>query len=150
VVRVVEYKKLFFLGFSLLLMDQLTKFFARSLLDEIILIPSVLSLTYVKNTGAAFGILQGNNLLFIFLSFAALLFLFFFFNEFQEKKEKILVTLIITGVIGNLFDRLFFGFVTDFITFPYWPSFNIADALLSSSVLILLLFSFFSNKRASS
>ncbi len=76
--NILENKKIILLGIFLLFLDQLTKFFARNLLTEIPVIPHMLSFMYVKNTGAAFGILQGNNLFFIFLSIVALLFLFFF------------------------------------------------------------------------
>lgn len=131
----------------LVLIDQVTKVFARLLSEQIQIIPSVLSFHFVKNTGAAFGIFPGLNILFVILSVLALWLLIMYRHLFSTPLEKKAWALIIAGVFGNLLDRLFFGYVTDFITFPFWPSFNIADSCISIGVGMLFFSAFFQKKK---
>ncbi len=107
------------------------------------LIPGILHLTLVHNTGTAFGLFQDKNLFFIILSaaviagIAALLFK-------EEKKEGspfswVPLVLLLGGAVGNLSDRLRFGCVIDFIDFRVWPVFNLADSCITVGIVWLLL-----------
>jgi signal peptidase II len=112
-------------------------------------IPGLLQLHYTHNTGAAFSILTGQRWLLSILAIAASLFLFFFRQRITEGKAsmKIVLGLVLGGTLGNLIDRLCYGYVIDFLEFGFirFPVFNIADAALTLGVafmVILLLFEF--------
>ena len=101
------------------------------------IIPGLLYLTYAQNTGVSFGLFAGYNLIFIVVLLAA----FFFFAALFRKKENYRpqITVICAGISGNLIDRLFFGFVTDFIDIKIWPIFNLADSSISIGILWLII-----------
>src|SRR3989344_7119381 len=79
-----------------------------------------------KNYGAAFGILQGYRIIFIIIGLAALWILIYNKKHFHDLGIYGYV-LLISGTIGNLIDRIFLGYVRDFINVGFWPSFNLAD-----------------------
>tara|TARA_Y100000310_G_scaffold313860_1_gene362682 strand:- start:4124 stop:4552 length:429 start_codon:yes stop_codon:yes gene_type:complete len=122
-------KKYITLATILVILDQLTKWFFQ---EKTIELSSWLSFTYVKNTGAAFGSLQGYNSILIIITIIILGICFYYF-----KNYKLPLALIIAGGIGNLIDRIFFGFVRDFISVSVWPVFNIADASNTIGVIFL-------------
>jgi signal peptidase II len=101
----------------------------------------------VKNTGASFGILQGNNMLFIWISLMVLGLLMTFHDQFSEHTYLFLLFITI-GLVGNLFDRIRYGFVVDFVDFGFWPVFNVADALISVGVIGVVLFSLTAKEKA--
>ena len=126
---------------SIIFLDQLTKALAVNLLQlntPVALINNFLYLTLVHNRGAAFGILKNQLLLFIAISFCAILFIFI---HLKEKKNSLLLklalSLILSGAVGNLIDRLRFGYVIDFLDFRFWPVFNLADSVLTIGALLL-------------
>lgn len=88
--------------------------------------------TSTVNTGIAFGFLQGYNWIFIIVSLIVLVICIF-----NYKKHKLEFSLIIGGLLGNLTDRIFFGYVRDFIDLRIWPVFNIADSVIVIGVLLL-------------
>jgi len=133
-----DWKVIFLFTFLLILSDQATKFWAREKLSEysqsVVLIPKILNLGLVFNTGAAFGILGEQTLLLSVLSFLFCLGLFFFLvNNFFKlnKTEVISFIFIFGGAFGNLIDRFYFQKVTDFIEFLFIPNFNLADAFIN-------------------
>lgn len=97
---------------------------------------------HVTNTGAAFGILRdlGNNF-FIIISLIAITIIFYLL--IKEKKHSLSYSLILSGAIGNLIDRLILGHVTDFIDLYvgrfHWPAFNVADSCITVGILILVI-----------
>ncbi len=126
---------------SVIFLDQLTKFLATKLLQintPFLLIKNFLYITLVHNRGAAFGMLKNQLFLFVLLS---LLTIFFIFYHLKSKKNpiilKISLSLILAGTVGNLIDRLRFGFVIDFIDLRFWPVFNLADSALTIGALLL-------------
>lgn len=125
-------------GFLVLVLDQLTKYFLK---NKTFILTNFLKVDYVENTGAAFGILKGFNWLFIIVAFIVIFLIFKYCKEI--KKEKFYVHLaagfLLGGVLGNLIDRFFLGYVRDFIDFSFWPTFNIADAFSTIAVIILAL-----------
>lgn len=123
---------------GLIVLDQLTKlFFAKtqSLIDL-----KIFSLHFVTNTGASWGILQGKNSLLIFVSLIVLGAIMMNVDMVRQRKEQVLpVILIVAGLLGNLIDRIFRGFVVDFIDFKFWPVFNIADSCVVIGVIWLII-----------
>ena len=110
-------------GFILVLLDQAAKYFIKG----------------TVNYGAAFGILQGYKWLFIVVSLIAISVLIFY-----EKKLKGIGfyggVLLFSGAIGNLIDRIFFGYVRDFIDLKIWPSFNLADSYNTIGIILLVIY----------
>ena len=92
----------------------------------------------MKNTGSLFGIMKDFNGIFIWLSLIATGLLIFYYPEFKKFKSKFAISIILSGIIGNLFDRIFLGYVTDFINFRFWPVFNIADSCLTLGIIALV------------
>ncbi|HZX45017.1 MAG TPA: signal peptidase II [Candidatus Nanoarchaeia archaeon] len=144
--------KLFALiAFSLVILDQLTKLLVvRSigLHQKIDLIPNFLSFTYVQNTGAGFGILQGQNLLLAFIALIIIgLILFYIKNILANRYYTICFALIFSGALGNLTDRIFRGYVVDFVNLAIWPAFNVADSAISIGAVLLIIFSWKTDKK---
>jgi signal peptidase II len=134
-----EYHLLIILG--VMLLDQATKFLAKTNLhDPIVLIHDFLNLTFIINTGSAFGILRGFNTALIFVSFIVIGLLLFYWDKI-ETREKPFVALVVGGIIGNLIDRISYGAVIDFIDFAYWPAFNVADSAITIGIVVLIYFS---------
>ncbi len=130
--------------------DQLSKIWIRSNLDVGQSLPEtgLFRLTHIYNTGAAFGLFQGQSFSLTIVAFigivVVLLFVFLVPRHFpflDTKLGKLALGLVFGGTIGNLVDRLRFGYVTDFIDICIWPTFNIADSAVTVGV-ILLLYSF--------
>ncbi len=106
---------------------------------------SFFSLVYIKNTGAGFGILSGMNILLSIISILVLIGIGYYYKKIpKENWTLIAFGLIVGGIIGNLIDRLFRGFVIDFLDFfvrsYHWPAFNIADSALVVGVIMLIIY----------
>ena len=119
---------------------------------EIVLIKDILVIAPTRNTGAGFSILQGQTWLLISLAFLFIVVLTAFNTTFYTKKSKlygISTSLIMAGAVGNLVDRILFGYVRDFIYLKFikFPVFNIADSALTIGIVLLVIYIiFFSNK----
>lgn len=121
-----------FLAFFVILIDQFTKHFAGYFFPV------------THNYGAAFGILQGYEFLFIIAAVAVIFFILFSLKSYPFFE----LGLVLGGTIGNLIDRIFLGYVIDFISVgSWWPSFNIADSANTVGV-ILLVYRFMKNDRS--
>ena len=90
-------------------------------------------LTYVQNTGAAWGMMRGRNAFLI--GFSALLLAVLLFLKRRWPKENLWshygLVLVAGGALGNLYDRIVFGYVIDFLDFLVWPVFNVADSFIT-------------------
>ena len=108
------------------------------------LIPSILHLTYIQNRGAAFGLLQGHQPLFIGL---AVLVIAWLGREMVKPSTSTPVAwgaaLVLGGAAGNLLDRVRLGYVVDFIDVRVWPVFNVGDSAITVGVAVLLWSSLF-------
>ncbi|MBS3118468.1 signal peptidase II [Candidatus Woesearchaeota archaeon] len=121
-------------------LDQLTKFFAKMLASSIE-ITSFFSLSFLTNNGALWGMMQGYNWLFVLISILAIAGIIYFFNKEELTLwPQIFLALILAGAAGNLIDRLIFGYVTDFIAFSFWPTFNLADSFITTGVLSMIVY----------
>ena len=92
------------------------------------------------NTGAAFGIFQGNNGIFVVLAFVIIILIIVYFPMIPEDDFffRLALTLQVAGAAGNLIDRLYRGYVTDFISVGRFPVFNVADSCITMGVVVLL------------
>ena len=126
---------------TVLPLDQISKFIisAKLQLNQTFpLIKGVLGLTLIHNTGAAFGILKNQVYLFIITSCAAIVLIYFGLkNNRHNKYQVVCLGLILAGALGNLIDRLRFGYVIDFLNFYIWPVFNIADSAITIGAILL-------------
>ena len=129
-------KKVYGLSFLWIIIDQTLKMFANKLLIDITLINNFLYITKVKNYGVAFGLLD--NVKYIIIAISILILVFINNELMKEDKTKINVIIysfVIGGLLGNLIDRIFRGYVVDYISvniFGYgFPVFNFADILIT-------------------
>jgi len=142
---------IFIIALSVIILDQFTKLLVtRELLlsQSIPLMKGVFHLTLVHNRGAAFGILKNQTPLFILVSIIAVILIYFALRGKQYKKlsvYNISLAFILSGALGNLIDRLRFGYVIDFLDFRVWPVFNVADSAITIGA-ILLGYSVLTNK----
>ena len=144
-------------AFCVILGDQLSKWwilstFARH--ETEVVIPGLFSLTFVMNSGAAFGLFAGDftfgrQLFFVAVAIAALVVMAFAYCrlKYQGRIYAVAIGLISGGALGNLIDRVRFGGVVDFFDFYigqyHWPAFNIADSAICVGVGLFLLGNFF-------
>jgi len=128
-----------FTSFWVLILDQITKYFLK---DKTFFITNFLKIDYVENTGAAFGVLKGFNLLFIAVAFLVIFLILKYYKEIKDEKAYVhlAVGFLLGSVLGNLVDRIFLGFVRDFIDFSFWPTFNVADTFSTVAVIILVFY----------
>ena len=135
--------KIALISFAALLADQLTKFIALQFLENPIpVLGDYLVLERSFNPGIAFGI-PINPRLTLILSVVIVLFLIRIAStelKFNHLKTQIAFSLILSGALGNILDRLIRGEVVDFINFSFWPSFNLADAFIVIGVITLVIF----------
>jgi signal peptidase II len=132
-------KNTLIISFILFIIDILTKYiFTNKSYFE----TSLIFIKYSQNYGSAFSTFSNvsyYNFIIIFLSFLVLYFLFKNINEFKQNKlTRFSYYFLISGIFGNLFDRIFFGFVRDFIGLKYLFIFNIADVYLTLAVLLFI------------
>ena len=110
--------------------------------EEIIFIKGIINFTKIFNTGAAFGILKNQNLFLLGFSFLVILSLFIYVIRTNKKLnifETLGIGMIMGGVAGNLFDRIYYGHVVDFIKlcFVNFPIFNTADLFINTGVIFI-------------
>lgn len=123
-------------------LDQLSKVAITKNLflhQSIPVINEIFYLTRVHNRGAAFGILKNQLLFLIITSLVAIGLICYNLKAGNEKRKasNFALGLILAGAAGNLIDRIFFGYVIDFIDFRIWPVFNIADSSITIGACIL-------------
>jgi signal peptidase II len=133
-------------------LDQVTKLWVRSTIPLYETVPIIgrLSLTNVRNTGSAFGLFVNQAFLLTLIAIVGLVAILLFYRYFS-KSNMLGVSalgLLLGGAIGNLIDRLRFGFVTDFIDVRlwgdfHWPTFNVADSAITVGSIVLVVFIFF-------
>ncbi len=139
------------LGFSALivLIDYVLKLLVINNLKNIsakTIIPGLFSLTYVENKGAAFGILSNARWIFILFTIAVIIFLiiFMFRKRPESKLLNVALILIIGGGAGNLIDRIFYGYVVDYLSISFFPPVcNFADYCVTVGAFILVIYLLF-------
>jgi signal peptidase II len=138
---------------SIIILDQITKYVVHQkfrLGESIPIIQNFFHFTYVRNTGAAFGLLADADPafrvpFFVIVPLVALAAIGYIFKKIPNEDLKLscALSLVVGGAIGNLIDRIYYGFVIDFIDFfwgqNHFPAFNIADSAICIGVGILML-----------
>ena len=136
---------IFLLPLLIILLDQLIKVIVIKnipLISSIEIIPGFFSLTHIHNYGAAFGLFQNSTQLLTWFSIIIIGAVLYLYDEIpKEKTVQIFVALVLGGTLGNLIDRIRFGYVVDFINFKIWPAFNLADSAITIGIIGLIIYS---------
>jgi signal peptidase II len=137
---------------AVLALDQLTKHVVRATLERGEAFPESwpVRFVHVTNTGAAFGILQEQNAFLVITTVIGVgaILLYYWYPPFEHAIMTAAVGMILGGAIGNLSDRLRLGEVTDFIDFPHYPAFNVADSSIVVGVAVLVILFLLGRPRA--
>ncbi|MFR9070307.1 MAG: signal peptidase II [Paraclostridium sp.] len=135
-------------------LDQISKYIAIKYLASVGSIPiikNIFHLTYVENRGAAFGMFQNNQIIFVVVASIACIFgLYYLYKKELNLLGKTAIIFIISGAIGNLIDRIRLGFVVDYFDFRIiWDYvFNIADVfVVVGTILLCIYIIFFENNK---
>ncbi len=146
------------ISLPLYVLDQLTKYLTQRDIpvnEGFTVIPGFFDLVHVHNTGAAFGMMSNNNYFFVGLATVALIVLAVLTVReiFKDRLSRIGAALLVSGVAGNLTDRLLHGHVVDFLSFtlPWygpWPAFNVADSCICVAAGLFVISSFLDGKRS--
>lgn len=139
----------FIIALGVFILDQVTKYYIKNRLGlhEPIAVLPFFNLVYVENTGSAFGLFKSlGNAFFIFFASAAMVIISVMIIKEQESGPGL--SLILGGAAGNLADRVFHGYVIDFLDIYigsyHWPAFNIADSALTVGIGLVIISSFLS------
>lgn len=137
---------------AVLVLDQATKYIVRLNLDPnqtILVIRGLFNITHVRNTGAAFGLLSQRQPFFVAATIVAIGLIIFYHLRTKEKNVwfDIALGLELGGALGNLVDRIYKGYVTDFLHVSIVPVFNIADSAIVVGVVILFISLFMDMRR---
>ena len=144
----------FFIAGCVFLLDQLTKNLIRTTLQPGASVPSDgwVRFTHVTNTGAAFGIFPDQSFVLLITTVVgvAAIVIYYLNPPVHSPLLTLSLGLQLGGALGNLLDRLRFGYVTDFIDFRVWPVFNIADSSIVVGVAVLAAFLILSDRKQAS
>ncbi len=129
---------------AVLILDQVTKYLVNGLPDEslpVSIIPDLIYISRITNTGAAFGLFQGRINIFIIISIIAVILIIILKIKLNIKSVlyNIALGFILGGALGNLVDRVFRREVTDFIHFRYFAVFNVADSFINIGFVIIVI-----------
>lgn len=132
---------------SVVCLDRLTKIFFSHVLsmgESFIVLRNIIHMTLVHNTGIAFGMFKNQGVVFIIIPLIMIVLLIYNFYHYKYNNQKlsrmyvVAISLILAGAIGNLIDRILYGYVIDFIDLRIWPVFNIADSAITIGACLLL------------
>lgn len=140
-------RNVYILSILLLITDIISKIIVKNTIklnNSIQVIKNFFSITYVKNTGAAFSILSGKQIyLVIFGIIILILIIYYLQHEKLNKLKTIYYSLLISGIIGNLIDRITYNYVIDFLDFKVFninfAIFNLADTFICIGVILIIL-----------
>lgn len=129
-------------GILLIIFDQIIKYLVinnLSLGSSLSIIDNFFYVTYIRNTGIAFGLFQNKNIFMIIIISIIIILLLIFYKKEKNKHLtlNISIVLIISGAIGNLIDRIVRGYIVDYINFTFWPAFNLADSFVVIGSILL-------------
>ena len=150
-------KLLLFITLPLYLVDQVTKWLVLRFISTDEFVPVISGFFYlvqVHNTGAAFGMLKNNNLFFMILASVALVLVAIFARRgaFADAPSRVGAALLVSGVLGNLTDRILHGYVVDFLDlilpwYGHWPAFNVADSAICAAAALFLISGFLASEK---
>lgn len=144
----------FLIALLVVVADQLSKIWIRFYTEgQLIFEAGFFRLIRVNNTGAAFGLFQDSSFFLIIVDFIGIILVLLYvflvprrFPFLDTKLGRLALGLVLGGTIGNLVDRLRFGYVTDFISVGVWPAFNVADSAITVGVVLFACFLLFSTR----
>lgn len=134
------------LGFAL---DRVTKLISMKFLKtgDVAVVKNYFELQYVENRGAAFGIFQNKQIVLSLMTMVVIIGMILYLVKYKPGSRllRFSLALIIGGALGNLFDRLYYKYVVDFLFFHYrdiysWPNFNVADIMVVVGTLLMALY----------
>lgn len=136
-------RNIIIISIILIFIDQIIKYLVHNyIISDIVIINNFFSITNLSNYGAAFGILSNN---IYFLIFISLILIYFIISEIKKNNNKgniISLLMILSGALGNLIDRIFRGYVVDYLSFELFsisfPVFNFADMLITFGTIYLI------------
>lgn len=146
--NILEKKVIWIISFICIIIDQMIKFVINNnidLYDQNTIIDNFFYLTNVRNYGAAWSILTGSRIMLIIVTILIIIGLYYFFirKEKLKKYEKVIYGFLYGGIIGNLIDRIFRGYVIDYLEFYIFdynfPVFNLADILIVISMFFIII-----------
>jgi signal peptidase II len=150
-------KLLLSITLPLYLVDQVTKWLVLRFISTDEFVPVISGFFYlvqVHNTGAAFGMLKNNNLFFMVLASVALILVAIFARRgaFTDAPSRVGAALLVSGVLGNLTDRILHGYVVDFLDvilpwYGHWPAFNVADSAICGAAALFLISGFLASEK---
>ena len=140
-------KKIIYLSFIVLIIDQISKILCDLYLKlnkPIPIIKGFFNINYVQNEGAAWNLFSGQRFILIIIGLVAIYVLYKFIKDFKENRRNTLAfSLLLGGILGNLLDRIFLGYVRDFLDFNIfgynYPIFNISDICIVLGVILLII-----------
>lgn len=126
----------------LVILDQITKWFAYIYKPDFDVFGNLLRVDYIENTGTIFGLLENSNFIFMILSIILCIVIAIYMKLKVPKRSTMekFFALILAGGIGNLIDRIFRGFVVDFISLKYVGIFNFADMYIVIGIILIVFF----------
>ena len=132
---------------GIVFLDKASKIFFSDMLslgESIPVLRNIFHITLVHNTGIAFGLFKNQGIVFIIVPLIAIVLIVFHIYYYRSNNQVsrmyiVGFSLILSGAIGNLIDRILFGYVIDFIDFRIWPVFNLADSAITIGTLIILI-----------
>ena len=142
-------KRLGILSFILIIIDVIIKVIVdkcMNIYDTIKIIPNFFNIMYVRNTGAAFSIMENSRVLFIVIGIVAIYLIWRFFIKDKQLNNYYIViySMLIAGIIGNMIDRILYGYVIDYLSFNIFgysfPVFNLADTFIVVSIIMLIIY----------
>lgn len=148
-------KKIFIISFICLLLDQIIKIIISNtmhLYESIKVINNFFYITSTKNTGAAFSMLLNGRYFLILISIVVLVIFFKYLKKINKfsKFETIIFGLIIGGILGNLIDRIIYGYVIDYLDFYIFnydaPIFNLADSFICVGCILFIINNYLEGK----
>jgi len=139
-------KNLVILFFVLVAIDQITKTIVTTqmnLFQQIQVIPGFFRIFYIRNTGAAFSILEGQMVFFYAVSVISFIIVYFLYKDAKTKLAYIATTGFLAGAVGNFIDRVIYQSVIDFFSFTFgnfnFAVFNFADIFITCSIALLFI-----------
>lgn len=132
--------------------DQLSKFIIQGtfqLYESKPIIRDVFHITYIQNTGVAWGLFKGGRIIFLIVTLLALVFCGYIYMNISGSKKykgvKVCLIFLVSGAIGNMIDRIKLAYVVDFLDFTWidFPIFNIADIYVTCSMIVLIILCIF-------
>ena len=133
------------IAISIIILDQITKWLVATNLGygyEVQIIKNFFYVTYVRNKGAAWGIFQNGRIFFVLMTILVVIGILYLMSREKSSYKKVVFSFILGGALGNFIDRLFRGYVIDFLDFYIFsynfPTFNVADIFITVGTILII------------